>query len=68
MIQVHAQVEEREFMAALRAEGPERVQRFILQLLLLKDDQTLLEDCADMLLRELEQRAASGTQPSGPTR
>lgn len=58
MVRVTVDVDEREFMNALRARGNERVQQFVRQLLLIDYDQTLLEDCADMLLRELEQRAS----------
>jgi hypothetical protein len=35
------------------------VKRFVRMLLLHKDDQLLLEECADMVLEELERRASS---------
>lgn len=61
MIRLNAQVDEREFIAALHAAGHDRIKRFIRQLLLFEDDSVLLEDCADMVLEELERR-------SGPRR
>ncbi len=58
MIRFTTQVEERELVAAVHATGRDRVKRFIRQLLLYKDDQILLEECADMVLEELERRAS----------
>jgi hypothetical protein len=59
MIRFTTQVEERELVAALHAQGRDRVKRFIRLMLLYKDDQALLEECADMVLEELERRASS---------
>jgi len=59
MIRFTTQVEERELVAAVHALGRDRVKRFIRLMLLYKDDQTLLEECADMVLEELERRASS---------
>ena len=58
MIEVTAQIDERQVMSALHILGPQHVKRFILELLRTEDDQTLLEDCADLLLKELERRAS----------
>jgi hypothetical protein len=59
MIRFTTQVEDRELVAAVHALGRERVKRLIRLLLLYKDDQVLLEECADMVLEELERRASS---------
>jgi hypothetical protein len=58
MIRFTTQVEERELVAAVHALGRDRVKRFIRLMLLYKDDQALLEECADMVLEELERRAS----------
>jgi hypothetical protein len=58
MIRFTTQVEERELVAAVHALGREHVKRFIRLMLLYKDDQVLLEECADMVLEELERRAS----------
>ena len=58
MVRLTTQIDDRELIAALHAEGHERIKRFIRQLLLFENDSVLLEDCADMLLEELERRAA----------
>ncbi len=58
MIDVKARVDERALVAALHALGPEHIMRFVRELLIAEDDQALLEDCADMLLKELERRAS----------
>jgi hypothetical protein len=47
MIRFTTQVEERELVAAVHALGRDRVKRFIRLMLLYKDDQALLEECAD---------------------
>jgi hypothetical protein len=62
MIRFTTQVEDRELVAAVHALGRERVKRLIRLLLLYKDDQVLLEECADMVLEELERRASSERQ------
>ncbi len=59
MIRLATQVEDRELVAAIHALGRDRVKRFVRLLLLYKDDQLLLEECADMVLEELERRASS---------
>jgi len=59
MIRFTTQVEERELVAAIHALGRDRVKRVVRLLLLYKDDQLLLEECADMVLEELERRASS---------
>lgn len=56
-MQIVTQVEDRQIIAALHAEGHERIKRFILALLRYEDDPILLEDCADLVLGELERRA-----------
>ena len=58
MIRLATQIEERELVAAIHALGRDRVKRFVRMLLLYKDDQLLLEECADMVLEELERRAS----------
>ena len=58
MVRLTMQIEDRELIAALHGEGHEHIKRFIRQLLLFENDPVLLEDCADMLLEELERRAA----------
>jgi hypothetical protein len=63
MIRFTTQVEDRELVAAVHALGRERVKRFIRLMLLYKDDQALLEECADMVLEELERRASSEREP-----
>jgi hypothetical protein len=63
MIRFTTQVEDRELVAAVHALGRERVKRLIRLLLLYKDDQVLLEECADMVLEELERRASSERNP-----
>ena len=63
MIRFTTQVEDRELVAAVHALGRERVKRLIRLLLLYKDDQVLLEECADMVLEELERRASSERSP-----
>jgi hypothetical protein len=63
MIRFTTQVEDRELVAAVHGLGRERVKRFIRLLLLYKDDQALLEECADMVLEELERRASSERRP-----
>ena len=62
MIRLTTQVEDRELVAAIHALGRDRVKRFVRLLLLYKDDQLLLEECADMVLEELERRASSNPQ------
>jgi hypothetical protein len=62
MIRFTTQVEERELVAAVHALGRDRVKRFIRLMLLYKDDQALLEECADMVLEELERRASPNQQ------
>jgi len=57
MIRVTTQLDDRDLVAAVHALGRERVKRVIQMLLLFRDDQTLLEECADMILLELERRA-----------
>jgi hypothetical protein len=57
MIRLLTHVDEGDVIAALHAEGHERIKRFVRQLLLYENDPVLLEDCADMLLEELERRA-----------
>jgi hypothetical protein len=59
MIRLATQVEDRELVAAIHALGRDRVKRFVRLLLLYKDDQLLLEECADMILEELERRASN---------
>ncbi len=59
MVSITTEVDDRELVEALHALGRDRVQRFIRMLLLYKDDQLLLEECADMILEELERRATS---------
>lgn len=59
MIRLTTQVEDRELVAAIHALGRDRVKRFVRLMLLYKDDQLLLEECADMVLEELERRASS---------
>lgn len=63
MIRFTTQVEDRELVAAVHALGRERVKRFIRLMLLYKDDQALLEECADMVLEELERRASAEREP-----
>lgn len=58
MIRLATQIEEREVVAAIHALGRDHVKRFVRMLLLYKDDQLLLEECADMVLEELERRAS----------
>lgn len=58
MIRVTTQLDDRDLVAAVHALGRERVKRVIQMLLLFRDDQTLLEECADMILLELERRAS----------
>src|SRR5262245_25019010 len=58
MIRVTTQLDDRDLVAAVHALGRERVKRVIQMLLLYRDDQALLEECADMILRELERRAS----------
>ena len=62
MIRLTTQVEDRELVAAIHALGRDRVKRFVRLMLLYKDDQLLLEECADMVLEELERRASSNPQ------
>lgn len=62
MIRFTTQVEERELVAAVHALGRDKVKRFIRLMLLYKDDQALLEECADMVLEELERRASPNQQ------
>jgi hypothetical protein len=57
MIRVTTQLDDRDLVAAVHALGRERVKRVIQMLLLFRDDQALLEECADMILLELERRA-----------
>jgi hypothetical protein len=57
MIRLQTHVDEGELIAALHAEGHDHIKHFIRQLLLYENDPVLLEDCADMLLAELERRA-----------
>jgi hypothetical protein len=64
MIRFTTQVEERELVAAIHALGRDRVKRVVRLLLLYKDDQLLLEECADMVLEELERRASSSNRSS----
>jgi len=47
-----------EIVSAVHALGRERVRRLIRLLLLYRDDQQLLEESADMILKELEKRAS----------
>ena len=58
MIRLATQIEDRELVAAIHALGRDHVKRFVRMLLLYKDDQLLLEECADMVLEELERRAS----------
>jgi len=58
MIRIVTQVDDMEIVSAVHALGKERVSRLIRLLLLYKDDQQLLEDTADMILKELERRAS----------
>lgn len=60
MIRLTTEVDDKELVAAVHAQGRERVKRFLRLLLLHKDDQLLLEECADMILEELERRATQG--------
>ena len=60
MVRITTEVDDRELVRAVHALGRDRVRRFIRLLLLYKDDQILLEECADMILEELERRATSG--------
>lgn len=60
MVRITTEVDDRELVRAVHAMGRERVRRVIRMLLLYKDDQLLLEECADMILEELERRATSG--------
>lgn len=62
MIRFTTQVEDRELVAAVHALGRDQVKRVVRMLLLYKDDQLLLEECADMVLEELERRAAPDRQ------
>jgi len=52
------QIDDRELIAALHSEGHDRIKRFVRQLMLFENDSVLLEECADMMLEELERRAA----------
>ena len=47
MIRLTTQVEDRELVAAIHALGRDRVKRFVRLMLLYKDDQLLLEECAE---------------------
>lgn len=58
MIRIVTQVDDMEIVAAVHALGRERVRRLIRLLLLYRDDQQLLEESADMILKELEKRAS----------
>jgi hypothetical protein len=62
MIRFTTQVEDRELVAAVHALGRDHVKRVVRLLLLYKDDQLLLEECADMVLAELERRASPNRQ------
>ena len=59
MIRVTTQMDDRDIVAAVHALGRERVKRLVQMLLLYRDDQALLEECADMILEELERRATA---------
>jgi hypothetical protein len=61
MIRLTTEVDDKELVAAVHAQGRERVKRFLRLLLLHRDDQLLLEECADMILEELERRATQGS-------
>lgn len=61
MVRITTEVDDRELVRAVHASGREHVRRVIRMLLLYKDDQLLLEECADMILEELERRATSST-------
>ena len=62
MIRITAEANEREVVAALHQLGRDRVKRFIRLLLLYQDDPILLEECADMVLAELERRAEANSR------
>ena len=62
MIRITAEANEREIVAALHQMGRDRVKRFIRLLLLYRDDPILLEECADMVLAELERRAEANSR------
>jgi hypothetical protein len=59
MIRLSTDVDERAIAAAVHAQGRERVKRLVRLLVLYRDDPMLLEECADMLLEELERRAST---------
>ena len=51
------QLDYKEMAAAFHAEGERSVKMFVRYLLMYMGSQRLLEECADMLLEELENRA-----------
>ncbi len=57
MLRLISHTDEREIIAALHALGRDHVKKFVRQLMLYEDDPLLLEECADLVLAELEQRA-----------
>ncbi len=57
MLRLNTDVDERALAAAAHAQGREYVLRLVQLLVLYGDEPQLLEDCADLLLAELERRA-----------
>ena len=51
------QLDYKDMAAAVHAEGEQSVKTFVRYLLMYKGNQRLLEECADMILEELERRA-----------